>query len=375
MLTRLVGPLVKIQITLLIDNVGVKDYFYESVFNLTDNVFNFSSAIEKRCISVAGILIECRFAGDALLPIIMPALEHLLIDSCKKQPDYKIDIWDSESTQMEFPASPCGIDEILVRGELEGFNSERFEVAFFTHARMLIVLDHDLKRGVVCLATSLEIPAFELACPLRGILSWILRRNDTVMIHAASVGTPDGCLLIGGKSGAGKSSTALRGLAGGLYYFGDDICAISNRLNSPTVFGIYSSGKTFSSDLKLFPTLKSSIHSHFEEFYEKEVYFFYNQFQGQLPLSGKIKAVIIPFQDATLTIGFEKIPYANALSVICSSTKNLLPHAGNEMFQILASILHQVPCYRFNLGNDPSLIADSLANFISSLKPSHRKNE
>ena len=352
--------------------MGGKDYFYESVFKITDDVFNFSSAIEKRCILVAGLSIECRFAGDALLPVIIPALEHLLVNASEGHPSYKIEIWDSESTQIEFPTSPCGIDEILVRGELEGFNSDRFEAAFFTHARMLTVIDHDLKCGVVCLATSLDIPAFELACPLRGILSWILRRNDTAMIHAASVGTPDGCVLIGGNSGAGKSSTALRGLAGGLYYFGDDICAISNRLNSPTVYGIYSSGKTFSSDLKLFPTLKSSVHSHFEEFYEKEVYFFNNQFHAQLPQSGEIKAVVIPHQDASLSIGFQKIPYANALSVMCSSTKNLLPHAGNEMFHILASILHQVPCYRFNLGNDPGLIADSLALFISSLKPSHR---
>lgn len=352
--------------------MGDNDYFFESVFKKTDDVFNQRLSTETRCISVADLVIECRFAGDALLPVIMPALEHLLVDACQKQPTHKIDIWDSDSTHMEFPQSPCSIDDILVRGELEGFNSERFEAAFFTHARMLTVIDHDLKRGVVCLATSLEIPAFELACPLRGILSWILRRNETVMIHAASVGTPAGCVLIGGNSGAGKSSTALRGLAGGMYYFGDDICAISNKLNSPTVFGIYSSGKTFSSDLKLFPTLKSSVHSHFEESYEKVVYFFYKKFHIQLPQSGEIKAVIIPHQDSKLAIGFQKISYANALSVICSSTKNLLPHAGNEMFHILASILHQIPCYRFNLGNDPSLIADSLAHFISSLKPYHR---
>ena len=347
------------------------DLFYKSVYNLTDKVFTLNSDVEIRQIFVGDMMIQCRFAGDALIPLIMPALEHLFVDATKESvTDYKIDIWDSETTKIDFPIAPCGIDDILVRGELDGFISERFEAAFFTHARMLTVIDHHSKHGVVCLATSSDIPAFELACPLRGILSWILRRNDTAMIHAASVGTSDGCVIIGGNSGAGKSSTALRGLVEGMFYLGDDICAISNKNNNPTVHGIYSSGKTLSSDLKFFPALTDSIHSHFKEFYEKEVYFFYSQFKSQLPKSGKIKAVIIPHQDLTLAIGFQKIPFAKALSIICSSTKNLLPNAGNEMFHILSSILHQTPCYRFNLGNDPSLIVDTLANFISNLKKS-----
>ena len=344
--------------------------FFKSVYNLTDQVFTLNSKIEIRQISVADIMIQCQFAGAALIPVIMPALEHLIVDSRESITDYKIDIWDSESTKVDFPTAPCGIEDILVRGELDGFISERYEAAFFTHARMLTLIDHYKKRGVVCLVTSSDIPAFELACPLRGILSWILRRNDTTMIHAASVGTTDGCVIIGGISGAGKSSTALRGLSGGMFYMGDDICAISNKNNNPTVYGIYSSGKTNSSYSKNFPALYSSVYSHFEENYEKEIYFFSNQFKSQLPKSGKILAVLIPHQDDSFAIGFQKIAYANVLSVICSSTKNLLPSAGNEIFHVLSSILHQTPCYTLKLGNDPSLIVDTLANFISTLKKS-----
>jgi hypothetical protein len=348
------------------------DLFYESVYKLTDEVFTLNSEIEIRQLSVAGIKIECRFAGDTLIPFVIPALEHLIEDSSETELTYKIDIWDSESTHVGFPSSPCGIDDILVRGELDGFCSERFEAAFFTHARMLTLIDHDTKHGIVCLVSCSNIPAFEIACPLRGILSWILRRNETAMIHAASVGTPDGFVLIGGNSGAGKSSTALRSLAGGLFYMGDDICAISNKNKIPTVYGVYSSGKLLSADLKHFPTLKSSVHSHYEEFYEKEVYYFNNRFNKQLLKSGEIKAVIIPHQDSMLEIGFEKISYANVLSIICASTKNLLPKAGHEIFHILSSILHQTPCYRFNLGNNPKLISNSLTEFISSLKQTSR---
>jgi len=348
--------------------MGEVNKFYETVFRITDTAFHSNTKTKIRNITVAGIPIQLRFADSSLLPEIMPALKHLKEDSSEYTPSYTIDIWDSESTQTDFPEAPCGIDDILVRGELQGFSSDRYEAAFFTHARMLTLIDHHRKRGVVCLVNSSGLPAFELACPLRGILSWILRRNDTTMIHAASVGTADGSVLIGGKSGAGKSSTALRCLVGGLYYFGDDICAISNKNFMPQTHSIYSSGKTFSKDLKYFPELASSLHSHHEDLYEKEVFFFANEFQSQLPRSGDIRAIIIAHQDPDAAIGFEKISFANALSVMCSSTKQLLPNAGNEMFTILSSILHQTPCFRFNLGNDPSLIARTLDDLITNLK-------
>jgi hypothetical protein len=203
--------------------MGDIDLFYKSVYKQTDKAFALNSEVEIRQIFVGDILIQCRFAGASLIPIIMPALEHLIVDEVTGIIEYTIDIWDSESNKVDFPAAPCGIDEILVRGEINGFISERYEAAYFTHARMLTVIDHASKHGVVCLANSTEIPAFELACPLRGILSWILRRNNATLIHAASVGTSDGCVIIGGNSGAGKSSTALRSLAGGMFYLGDDI--------------------------------------------------------------------------------------------------------------------------------------------------------
>jgi hypothetical protein len=72
------------------------------------------------------MMIQCRFAGAALIPVIMPALEHLIVDATKESlNDYKIDIWDSESTKIDFPTAPCGINDILVSvtPEEKTFNS------------------------------------------------------------------------------------------------------------------------------------------------------------------------------------------------------------------------------------------------------------
>jgi hypothetical protein len=342
--------------------------FFTATSVATANAFASANNNIVKDIRVGGLHLRLQFAGNKMLPFILPAIEHLLVEANSENPQYLIDIWDSTSTNSNFPVAPCSIDDIEWRGEIKGLKSNRFESAFFSHARMLTVLDHENRRGTVCFADSTSIPAFELACPLRGILSWILRRNNIVMLHAAAVGTADGTVLIGGNSGAGKSSTALRCLVGGLNYLGDDICAISNEGATPMSYSVYSSGKTLTADLKKFPELLPSLHAHFDEYYEKEIFFFNSEFSSQLATEGELLAVIIPHQDASLEIGFEKLSFAKVLSVISTSTKSLLPDAGNEMFHALSAVLHSVPCYQFNLGNDPKKIANTLSAFIKKLK-------
>jgi hypothetical protein len=344
------------------------DSFFTATSKATATAFSNASNTVVKDIKLAGLHLRLQFAGDTMLPFIMPAIAHLVLESNSANPQYLIEIWDSTSTKANFPDAPCSIDDIEWRGEIKGLKSTRFEGAFFSHARMLTTLDHESRRGVVCFADSSSIPAFELACPLRGVLSWILRRNDTVMLHAAAVANADGAVLIGGNSGAGKSSTALRCLVGGMNYLGDDICAISIKNGSPKSYSVYSSGKALTSDLNKFPELLSSVYAHYDEYYEKEIFFFNRVFSRQLVAEGELRAVVIPHQESSLEIGFQRLSFAKVLSVISTSTKSLLPDAGNEMFHALSAVLHRVPCYQFNLGNDPTKIADTLSKFITKLK-------
>jgi hypothetical protein len=344
------------------------EHFYIETANATLEAFTSANNTIVKDLKLAGLSFRLHFAGETMLSLVLPALSHLLVDNSLEAPDYIIEIWDSVSTGTSLPNAPCEIEDIEIRGEIRGLKTERFEAAFFSHARMLMVLDHENKKGTVCFADNSYIPAFEFACPLRGVLSWILRRNGVVILHAAAVATSDGAVLIGGNSGAGKSSTALRCLVGGMNYLGDDISAISVENGIPMAHSVYSSSKTLSKDLHKFPELISSVYKHYDEFYEKEIFFLNTHFSSQLISSCELIAVIIPHQDSAVEIGFQKLPFAKTLSVISSSTKSLLPDAGNEMFHVLSSVLHLVPCYQFNLGNDPQKIAATLSKFIKQLK-------
>lgn len=343
------------------------DQFYAAASRATSAAFSRVSHPIVHDLEMAGLILRLRFAGDRLLPFILPAFSHAIIPESDRQPDYSVDIWDSDSTGTPLPPAPCHLDDILARGELRGLRSDRHETAYHTHARMLSLVDHEAQTGIVCFGTSRSIPAFEWACPLRGILSWILRRKGIAMIHAAAVGTPDGALLIAGNSGAGKSSTALRCLAGGLHYYGDDLCAVSPLDSHAQVHCVYSSGKTYRRDEPYFPELAACIRDHREEEYEKSIYFFANIMPRIPGNTGMIRGVVVPQQDPSMPLGITRMSIARVLSIVASSTRTLLPDAGTEVNRILSRVFHTTPCFQLNLGNDRQKLPEAIRHCLADL--------
>ena len=242
------------------DTESAAEQFFEQVAATTFQIFNQITDVISTDVLLAGIKLRLMFS-DASLPLyILPAIEQIITDFSGLATMYTIYVWDSFSTGMPLPQAPVKYTEIKFTGEITGCNNQRFEAAYFTHARMLSLLDLEAKVGIVCMADIRNLPGFEMACPLRSVFNRILKHHKISMVHAAAVGNADGAVLIAGHGGAGKSSTALRCLIGGLNYFGDDVCAISMIEQKPVVFSVYSSGKIHNKDLGKFAGIKSIRH-------------------------------------------------------------------------------------------------------------------
>jgi hypothetical protein len=74
--------------------------------------------------------------------------------------------------------------------------------------------------------------------PLSPILAAWLPSRGVVHAHAGAVGRADGCVLLAGPSGRGKSTTALACADAGLRYLGDDACLLAAE-PSPTAYSLY----------------------------------------------------------------------------------------------------------------------------------------
>ena len=307
---------------------------------------------------VAGITIRARLHHESLVLPFLSAISHLSVSLADAGLDdgYVIDIWDSFHSGVQFPRFHHDIDDVMPRGEVPAYSGEGISFAYFAHARMVQILNQSKKHGIVALINAKALPAFELACPLRGILSWVLRHNGMAMIHSAALADEDGnAHLIIGNSGAGKSTTAISCLLAGMRYIGDDLCALGQGADGLIyVHSLYSSGKTYRSEWKYLPPLKKLTLPpglRIDEFH-KEIYFFSHdeQLKTQLCRSGQLQTIFVPCKDGSVKAPFPTV--ASLISLTMGSTRELLPDAGFEGLTILSKAFRQAQVMPLPLSDD-----------------------
>ena len=340
--------------------------FFEAAKSITQKVFKAKPAHHQDLL-IAGLRVRLSFAGQEMPSLVLPAFSHLTNAYAVDKPDLTIFIWDSLSSGQTLPAFTGGMDDILLRGEISGLNTDRFYAAYFPYARLLNLYDAHEGIGIICTSDPTIMPAFEIACPLRSILSWILSTNSKSLIHAAAVGTHNGAVILGGDSGAGKSSTALRCLSNGMFYLGDDICGIESNTIEPIAYSIYSSAKLHSHDTNKFPNLaKTKLLGEKRIHDEKQMYFLSPHFDKFIKSSLPIRAILIPNQ-SNGPLRIEPLSTAHVVKVMTASTNCLLPRAGLHTFTTLSSLVRKVPCFQLHLGPNTEDIAPAIAQFLENL--------
>lgn len=98
----------------------------------------------------------------------------------------------------------------------------------------------------------------------------ILHQRGYMPLHGSCVTDGNQAILITGDSGAGKSTLAAEFLSRGWKLLTDDVCAVSNPENIPTVHASYPSQKLWQDSLNRYQRPESDIHSlYFSEDREK----------------------------------------------------------------------------------------------------------
>lgn len=313
-------------------------------------------------INLSQIKIRLTFFSNKLTDTLLPALSHLTNSSISQNFEYQIYILDGASINSPFPSIENIANKFIFRGDIEGFSTYQYQIAYLVHSKLICALDHIKKIGIVIAQDSKLIPKFTTASPLKEIFNWIMLRNQCSLIHAAAVGNKDGAVLLVGKSGSGKSITAIRCLFHGLDFYGDDIVGISNK-KEPLIHSIFSTAKTFHKDIKEISGLeKYSILSNLKP-YDKEVFFFSEHFKKQLSIQARLTGILHIIQSddkASIT----PTSAANILSIVGSTSVTMFPYSNQTHILQLMSLFKSVPCFKFELGDQVNKIASKLKQFL-----------
>jgi len=317
-------------------------------------------------LDLAHISVHLNFFGNELSRILLPALSHITRSStASQQPEYRIHVLDATAINSPFPAIEDIVNKFIFRGDIENFSSPQYQIAYLIHPKIICAVDHFNKIGIVIAQDSKRIPTFITASPFKEIFNWIMLNNQRSLIHAAAVGNQDGAVLLTGKSGAGKSVTAIRCLFDGFDFYGDDIVGISNS-HKPVVHAIFASAKIFQKDCPTIAGLEKYYHLNNISPNNKEVFFLEEHFKRQLPLQSSIKAILhIVQSDGEAAISPTSV--ANVLNIVGSTSFSIFPYFHQNHTIQLISLFKSLPCFKFELGNQVDNIAPSLRRFLKSM--------
>jgi hypothetical protein len=312
--------------------------------------------------AIGGLTMRLRFLGSSLVPVIAPAFAHLEI-APRDHAHLTLECWDCAALGLELPSAPVPMAAFTARGELQGLGAG-VHAAFEPWGRQLSLFDAARRRAFFCVGNGAEIRRWERAEPVRAILSWFMREYGRQLVHAAAVGNADGGVLLLGRSGAGKSNTALGVLKSSLAFAADDFCAISAE-PVPTAYSLYCTAKTIEGDWKRHPFLKS-LNPDLDMFGDKTIYYLAETVPEKLIAEFPIKALLLLRHGGNACHAVPASPNA-ALAAVAPDTARLLPGAGPEVLHKVGKMVRRLPCFDFFLGPDPKRIPDAIEALMTRL--------
>lgn len=336
-----------------------------SFFNTASEAFQRaeSSAGDSReyFFSLGGHAALFRFAGDALVPAVTRAFAHLAIAAAPRA-QLMLHFWDAASTGVAMPAPSWKEDDFLIGGEIRGLSNERYQSFYQMDSGILATIDLQENIGYCWYQSPERIPDYELAAPLRLPLYPWLMQQGLLPVHAGAVGFRDGGVLLAGRSGSGKSNTAMGCLDSELGYASDDFCLVDP--SHLEVHSLYSTGKMHSRDLVRFPNLQALIGNPDRIDRDKALFFLYEHFPQKILSRFPLRSILIP------RLGNEHSPRlvtaspAASLAALTPGTTLLMPSEAQATFRALADLVRRVPAFYLDLTSEiaqvPSVIEECL---------------
>lgn len=297
--------------------------------------------------TVAGSAFRIRVAGAPLADVLLPALSR-----CRSAPGSaggsgtEFRAWDSAGSGVSPPRPPWSIDDYLPRDEVRGSGEHGIDVSYALADRVLSLWGRGASQGLFWVNDANDLPPWEPSAPFRNLFHWALADIGLAFAHAAVVGTEGGGVLLAGRGGAGKSTTAMVCVDAGWEYVSDDYCVL-DPTGQPTAHAIYGTAKLSPAALARMPRLEDV--ARYQRDDSKVVLDLGASLPAQLADSLPLRAVVIPTVSET-TGRLHRLSDAAGARAIVPSTLFQLPGARQSSLAAIAAILRRVPVFGLEVG-------------------------
>ena len=253
------------------------------------------------------------------------------------------------------------------RGEVLELHSIGISAIYNAGPNVLTVIDFERNRGWLLKLDDDTFPYWEVGSPFRFLLHEWFAARGLQYVHGAAVGTEKGGVLLVGKGGSGKSTTALLCAAAGMQYAGDDYCLIEPA--RAWAHSLYNTGKLKGpEDYARLPQLKglSTNPDSFERGGDgKGVYFLDAIWPDRVVAGMPLRAIVVPRITGQAASSVEPCSAFDALVAMLPSTVAQLPAATNEDCDRMVALAEKLPTYLLHLGTDIHGIPAALTTLLN----------
>ncbi|MFC1730874.1 glycosyltransferase [candidate division KSB1 bacterium] len=337
--------------------------FYEKCYEKFKMALEVTGEV-KHYFDIGSTSVCLLFAGDRMIPHMTPALEHLRIPETNT-PDATLCIWDSESSNVEMAPPPCEWSSFTDRGDIWGFNSKRIKTAFHWGEFSVNVMDLSTNTGIYWVENPGALPYWVKSSPLRTLIHWWMEKNGCQLLHAAAVGTDQGAILISGKGGAGKSTTALTCLQSGLSYISDDYL-ITSVDPEPTVYSLYSTAKLNVDEMHKMSFFERFAKDIVKKGQDKTILYLFPDLKQQIALKMPLRAIFIPEIKPQKESMIAPVPFWAVQGAVSFTTMSQLPNVGRHTHNYICNLCNSLPIFELELGSDLNKIPPTIENFLAN---------
>lgn len=303
----------------------------------------------------AGHGIRIRYSDRELAESLGRASRHLHTNH-SDAPDLTIDCWRAHDPLMSLPPNDSKVGTVYADDGSVAFTWDEYDGSLFAY-------DRTHRRGWARFSTPTGPPVWEVAAPFSRILHWWAADRGLQMVHAAAVGNSHGGVLLAGRSGSGKSTTALACMRAGLDFAGDDICLVEPG-QPPKLHGLYLSAKGDAETARLLPEFREEFGRSVLNLRTKTILFADESRSGGVLTDFPLVGLVLPRLAGVSKSHLTPIKPAQALRALAPSTLMHTPGNHADGLARLASLVRSLPAWELILGPDPAAAAHLIKDLI-----------
>ena len=198
--------------------------------------------LRQRTLSLCGRKVRLAYSSEILENSLFKAFEHLETIQNSSTPTFQIFVCDRNVLNSDLPGWAQLLEFSAKENKILMYNVGDIHALYNPESGIFSLVDTDLLRGWYYLSRAEDIPYYEKAAPMRMLLHWWCETAGRVLVHAAAVGWDSEAVLLAGRGGTGKSTTAMLAAQSGFSFLGDDYVVLENA-GGPAVLSAYNSVK------------------------------------------------------------------------------------------------------------------------------------